>query len=154
MATKTLDELLADLGALTGDKSKLKAGATLATDLVTAANANADLVAQVATLTAEKTKLTTDLATANGELTTVKAENATLKASAKTVEQAVAAKLTELGITDKKDKGNGQAAAGDKKLTLTQKCLKANGHDINEKVALGSGMASAANSPTGAEVED
>lgn len=140
---KTLDELLAENSALTGDRTKLASGVTLATDLVTASNSIATLTGENTTLKSEKTTLTTQLATANANLGTVtterdslKTENATLKAEKKTLNEAVAAKLVELGITDKAGKKT-EAAAGGEKLTLTQKCLKKLGKDVNTKVAIG-----------------
>lgn len=141
---KTTEQLLADNAALTGDVTLLVAGATLPKDLVTAANAVATLTGENATLKSDKTKLTTDLATANATVTTVtnenaalKAENATLKAEKKTVDEAVAAKVAELGLADKGAK-NGEQAKGDVKLTTTQKILKAKGLPLDTKVELGS----------------
>jgi hypothetical protein len=157
---KTTEQLLADITALTGDQTKLAAGVTLQTDLVTASNAVANLTAErdaaradVVKLTGDKAKLAegatlpTDLvAAANSianltkQLADANAKVAGLEAAKQTVEQAVAAKLVELGVTDKGGKKDEKAKDGGEKLTLTQKALKAKGHDINAKVDLGAGV--------------
>lgn len=140
---KTTEQLLGDIEALTGDNTKLVAGATIPKDLVTAANAVATLTAENATLKSDKTKLTTDLAAANTSVTTLTTENAALKsevtalkAEKKTLDEAVAAKVAELGFSDKGGDKN-KAKAGDEKLTTTQKVLKAKGIPLDTKVQLG-----------------
>jgi len=96
-----------EVAKLTGDKAKLVAGATLPTDLVSAANS-------IAALTTE---------------------NATLKNNAKTVDEAAAAKIVALGFTDKTKAGG--ADASKKPQTLTEKVLEAKGcksiEDLNAK---------------------
>lgn len=129
---KTLDELLADITAMTGDKGKLKAGANLPADLVTAANSIADLTAKITALEGEKGQLTADLATAKQTIGTVTKERDDAKASVtklegekQTVEKAVAAKLVELGISDNgKVKTDPKAEA---KMTATERVLAAKG---------------------------
>lgn len=108
-ATLTTDKaaLAGQVTTLTGDKAKLVAGATLPTDLVSAANTIAAKDAEIATLKGEKT----------------------------TVEATVAKEVAKLGIvsrpaeTAKKDDG--------KKLTITEQILKAKGcaslTELNEK---------------------
>jgi hypothetical protein len=157
MAETTLDQLSANIIALTGDKAKLAAGVTLQTDLVSASNAVATLIAErdaalgnVRALTGDKAKLAagatlpTDLVSATNAIAVLTKERDDAKANVtklegekKTVEQAVAAKLVELGITDRKTADEGKA--GDAKLTKTQLCLKANNLPINEKVTIGYG---------------
>lgn len=143
---KTTEQLLADIGAHTGDKTKLAANATLPTDLVTAANTVATLTGENTALKSDKDKLTKDLATANAAVTTVTKERdeanakvTKLEGEKKTVEEAVAAKLVELGISDGKKKGD-EGKAGEAKLTKTQQCLKAKGLAITEKVDLAAGL--------------
>jgi roadblock/LC7 domain-containing protein len=87
-----------EIAKLKGDSTKLVAGATLPADLVAAANSIFSLTSEVATL----------------------------KASAKTVDEAAAAKIVALGFTDSAKKG-GASDQAKKPQTLTEKVLEAKG---------------------------
>ena len=87
-----------EVAKLTGDKTKLVAGATLPTDLVSAANTIADLTAKVSKLEGEKLS----------------------------VEEAAAKKLVALGFTDAGKQGD-KSGEAKKPLTLTEKVLAAQG---------------------------
>ena len=163
---RTLDELISENAALTGDKAKLKTGATLPADLVGAANTIADLTARIVALEGDKTKLATgatmptDLVSAGNSIASItkerddaKAEVTKLTGEKKTVEQAVAAKLTELGITDKGAK-IAKPGKADEKLSLTQQCLKANGHKTDEKLSIGANLVGSVVAAASEEVTD
>lgn len=99
-ASLTTDKsaLTSDVAKLKGDSTKLVAGASLPTDLVSAANTISEQAAEIASL----------------------------KASAKTVDEAAAAKVAALGI---KNEAAPAPATGAKKLTLDEEAsafLKAN----------------------------
>lgn len=97
--------LQSEVASLKGDSTKLVAGATLPTDLVTAANTVATQAAEIATL----------------------------KAAAKTVDAAAAAKVVTIGITDTTPAAAAATAAGGKTQTLTEKVLAAKGaKDLTE----------------------
>ena len=99
------------VATITGDKTKLVAGATIPTDLVSAGNSILALTgerdtakAEVTRLTGDKTKLAAaatlpaDLVSAGNDIQRLTAENAQLKAEKTTVERAVATKMATLGI--------------------------------------------------------
>jgi hypothetical protein len=140
MATKSLDELLADLGLLTGDKAQLKAGAKLPENLVAAGNSIAELTARIVALEGDKAKLAagatlpTDLVTAANSIATLtkerddaKGQVTKLEGEKKTVDEAVAAKVAALGISDKGGRKAEDVDAGGKKLTATEQVCKAKG---------------------------
>ncbi len=128
------------IATLTGDKTKLVAGATLPTDLVSAACSISTLTgerdtarAEVTKLTGDKTKLVaaatlpTDLTAAANEIQRLTAENNQMKSEKTTLEQAVATKLATLGITSE---AKPAAAAANKKVAaydVDAEILKARG---------------------------
>jgi len=118
--------LESDVAKLKGDNSKLVAGATLPTDLVSAANDIAALTKERDTLKAEKTTL--DAAVAANDIAALTKERDTLKAEKTTLDAAVAAKVAALGIKDTTKPGETAPASG-KKLSLDEEAaafLKAN----------------------------
>lgn len=135
---KTTETLLADIAALTGDKTKLKAGVNLPADLVSAANSIADLTAKIVALEGDKAKLAagatlpTDLVAAANSIATLtkerdeaKGQVTKLESEKTTFEKAVAAKVAELGLSDKG--GKKDDSKSDAKLTVTEKVMKAKG---------------------------
>lgn len=111
--TQARAEVAAKETALTGDKAKLVAGATLPADLVTAANSIFTLTAELeavnqkaSTLEGDKTKLVagatlpTDLVTAANSIATLTKERddakATIAAPAGAIQTAAAAKAAEI----------------------------------------------------------
>jgi hypothetical protein len=133
-------DYLAQLTTLKGDPTKLVAGATLPADIVSAANSIFTIAGErdsalnkltieqgkVVTLTGEKTQLSADLVTAKASIVSLTAERDTLKAEKTTLDAAVASKLAALGIVDN-TKAKSTAAAGEKKPTLTEQVLAAQG---------------------------
>ncbi|MEI8289566.1 MAG: hypothetical protein WCH99_08825 [Verrucomicrobiota bacterium] len=93
--------------ALTGDKTKLVAGAVLPTDLVAAANTIFNL--------------------------TVERDN--LKAKETSIEQAVAAEVAKLGLVSGKAGGAGEGKTAAKTPTTTEKILAANKVNSLEELA-------------------
>jgi hypothetical protein len=132
-------DVLAQLTTLKGDPTKLVAGAALPADIVSAANSIFTIAGErdsalnkltieqgkVVTLTGEKTQLAADLVTAKASIVSLTTECATLKAEKTTLDAAVASRLAALGIKDTAPKG--QAIVPEKKLTLTEEVLKAQG---------------------------
>ncbi|MDE2100955.1 MAG: hypothetical protein KGL39_27155 [Patescibacteria group bacterium] len=93
-----------EVAKLTGDKTKLVAGATIPTDLISAANT-------IAALTKERDDL--------------KAERDSLKGNAMTVDEAAAKKIVTLGFVSTEKKSDSDAAA--KAKSLTDRVLEAQG---------------------------
>lgn len=144
--TKSLDQLMQDIAALEGDKSKLTEGAKLPANMVEGANQIFKLSGELATangqaasLTGDKTKLvaganlptdlvtaansiadlTAKLADANGKVTKLEGEKLTL-------DQAVAKEVAKLGIVPNGEKA-GENKQAEKPLTATERVLAAHG---------------------------
>jgi len=105
------ERLTADLSAATAERDTLKAS-------LTTANTERDTAkAALQTVTAERDTLKT-------ENQTLKAENTTLKAKEADFNKAVAGQVVKFGIDNVAPKTD---AASDKKLSATEKVLKAKG---------------------------
>ena len=141
-------DILAQVTALKGDASKLTAGATVPTDLVSAGNAIFQLTAQkteaegkLTSANETITKVTGERDTANGQVTTITKdrdaltiENDKLKADMTDFNKKVATELAKHGI--KTDATKPVQNDSGKKLTATEQLLAAKGvSSLDELVA-------------------
>ncbi len=94
---------------------------------------NEELSAQVEGLTKELADAKETIATLTEARDTLQAECDALKAAAQTVEEAVAAKVAQLGL---RDQPATPSQPKEEKLTVTQRCLQAKGLSLDDKVRL------------------
>jgi len=119
--TKDLETANANLATANGKLEKAQSDLTAANEKLTA-------------VTKERDKAQSDLTAANEKLTAVtkerddaKAENGKLTAEKKTVDEAAAAKVASLGIVSGKKEADKTGATAEKKPSLTERVLSAQG---------------------------